>query len=239
MKKDILYIIIPAYNEEENIESVINDWYPIIERYNGNNGLSRLVIIDDGSTDNTFAYIKRYAEEKRQIVALHKENSGHGATLLYGYHYALEHNADYIFQTDSDGQTIPEEFHQFWNLREDYALVIGYRKKREDGFLRVIVTKVLKIVLLLCFRVSIVDANTPYRLMQGETLRQCIDMIPNDFNLSNVLLTVIYEKRKYTIKYVPITFKARRGGVNFINLKRIFFIGKKAIIDFVNINKSL
>lgn len=65
MKKDILYIIIPAYNEEENIKSVINDWYPIIERYNGNNGLSRLVIIDDGSTDNTFAYIKRYAEEKK------------------------------------------------------------------------------------------------------------------------------------------------------------------------------
>ncbi len=54
---------------------------------------------------------------------------------------ALEQNADYIFQTDSDGQTLPEEFYGFWELRDKYSAVIGYRNHRKDGFSRVFVTK--------------------------------------------------------------------------------------------------
>ena len=48
---DKLYIVIPAYNEQDNIEQVINDWYPVIEKHNGN-GQSRLIVIDDGSKDS-------------------------------------------------------------------------------------------------------------------------------------------------------------------------------------------
>ena len=55
-----LYIIIPAYNEEENIEKCVNDWYPVITRCD-TNGESRLVIINDGSKDNTFEKLKSLA----------------------------------------------------------------------------------------------------------------------------------------------------------------------------------
>ena len=48
-----LYIVIPAYNEEENIEQVLEGWYPIVEKHRGN-GCSRLVVIDDGSRDRTY-----------------------------------------------------------------------------------------------------------------------------------------------------------------------------------------
>ena len=107
-KQDILYIIVPAYNEEENIKKVINEWYPIIEKYNGANK-SRLVIINDGSKDNTYEIVKKECETKPLIELLTKQNSGHGATILYGYNYALNNNADYIFQTDSDLQTVSSE----------------------------------------------------------------------------------------------------------------------------------
>ena len=143
MNMDKLYIVIPAYNEEENIRQVIDDWYPIIEKYHGN-GESRLVIIDDGSKDSTYQIMKEYRKDKPLFLPLTKPNSGHGATILYGYQYALENQADYIFQTDSDGQTLPEEFHQFWKERFSYDMVIGWRNTREDGFSRVFVTKVLK-----------------------------------------------------------------------------------------------
>ena len=184
-----LYIVIPAYNEEENIENVINDWYPIVEQYHGD-GESRLVVINDGSKDGTQKILERLMSEKPMLVAITKENSGHGATVLYGYHYALRHKADYIFQTDSDGQTSPEEFHEFWEEKEKYDMVIGHRNKREDGGQRVFVTKVLKVVIRLCFHVSVTDANTPFRLMNARVLGENIHLVPDDFNLSNVIISV-------------------------------------------------
>ena len=106
---DILYIVIPAYNEEANIGDVIESWYPIIEKHNGG-GQSRLVIIDDGSRDCTLEIMQEATKTRPLLVPLTKENKGHGATVLYGYKYALHEGADFIFQTDSDGQTLPEEF---------------------------------------------------------------------------------------------------------------------------------
>ncbi|EFM22091.1 glycosyltransferase, group 2 family protein [Selenomonas sp. oral taxon 149 str. 67H29BP] len=235
---DSLYIIIPAYNESETIRQVIDDWYPIIEEHNGG-GESRLIIIDDGSKDNTYEIMLECAKDKPLFTPLQKPNSGHGATVLYGYHYALDHGADYVFQTDSDGQTLPSEFAPFWDVRESFDMVIGWRKGREDGLSRIFVTKVLKYVVYLCFGVFVTDANTPYRLMKADTLRRYIDIIPKDYNLSNVILSVIYARRKCAVKYMPITFRPRQGGINSINMKRIFRIGKKALSDFREINRKL
>ena len=235
-KDDTLYIVIPAYNESENIKKVIDEWYPIVEEIGKD---SRLVIIDDGSKDETYKIIKNSAKKRKQLIALTKENSGHGSTVLYGYNYALSNNADYIFQTDSDGQTNPLEFWDFWNLRKEYDMIIGYRNKRKDGLSRIVVTKTLKLVIRFCFKVKVTDANTPFRLMSNRSLKECIKLVPKDFNLSNVILSVIYEKKKMSVKYIPITFRERQGGVNSINIKKITKIGFKALKDFKEINANL
>ena len=104
-----LFIVIPAYNEAENIERTVSEWYPIVESHN-KEGQSRLVIINDGSKDNTYELICKLAQARPLLIPLTKPNGGHGSTVLYGYRYAIEHRADYIFQTDSDGQTDPAEF---------------------------------------------------------------------------------------------------------------------------------
>lgn len=166
-----------------------------------------------------------------------KENGGHGATVLFGYNYAIEAGADFVFQTDSDGQTLPEEFWQFWNLRNEYDMVIGHRNNRQDGFSRIVVTKTLKAVIKLCFGVSVTDANTPFRLMKTKKLKE--NLVPENFNLSNVIISVIYAKKELPVKYIPITFRPRQGGVNSINLKKITKIGIQAIKDFNEINKTL
>ncbi|BCJ95470.1 putative glycosyl transferase [Anaerocolumna cellulosilytica] len=233
---DKLYIIIPAYNEEANVLDVINQWYKIVEKISGD---SRLVIIDDGSKDRTYEIMKEAAATRKFFLPVTKPNGGHGATVLYGYHYAINQGADYVFQTDSDGQTVPEEFWEFWNQRERYDMIIGHRKGRQDGFSRIMVTKTLKLVLQLCFHVSLKDANTPFRLMKAEVLKDNIKLIPKDYNLSNVLVSVIYAKKKKKVKYLPVTFRPRQGGVNSINMKRIIIIGKKAFGDFIKINKYI
>lgn len=233
---DKLYIVIPAYNEEMNIEEVAQDWHKVVESIGPD---SRLVIIDDGSKDHTYQKLCELKESLPQLEPVTKPNGGHGAAVLYGYHYALDHGADYIFQTDSDGQTLSSEFSHFWEVREQYAAVIGHRNHREDGFSRIIVTKTLKFVLWCIFHLSITDANTPYRLLKRETLEKYIDHIPKDFNLSNVMLTVLLVNNNEKIQFYPITFRPRQGGVNSINLPRIARIGWQAVKDFSTIKKNM
>lgn len=233
---DSLYIIIPAYNEQDNIRQVISEWYPIVEQYGDE---SRLVIIDDGSKDSTYSIMQEMAVDLPKFIPLTKPNGGHGAAVLYGYKYALDNNADYIFQTDSDGQTLPSEFAPFWNSRNKFDLVIGYRNHRRDGFSRVVVTRVLRLVVYLCFHVFVLDANTPYRIMSAASLKDNIQYVPDDFFLSNVALTSIYKKRGMKLHFIPITFRPRQGGVNSINIPKIIKIGMKSLNDFRVINKNL
>ena len=234
--KDSLYIVIPAYNEEENIRQVVDDWYPVVDTRSGN---SRLVIVNDGSRDNTLLVLNKLKEDKPKLIVLDKENGGHGSTILYGYHFALEQGAEYVFQTDSDGQTKASEFDAFWDERSKYDMLIGYRNHREDGLSRIIVTRVLRLVIKLCFHVKVTDANTPYRLMNSAALSEEIKLVPDNFFLSNVLLTVLFTKHLRSIKFIPITFRPRQGGVNSINLKRIFRIGRQSLKDFRELNKKI
>lgn len=233
---DKLYIVMPAYNEEANIETVVAEWHPIVENIGPD---CRLVVVNDGSKDKTYDKLLELKEKFPQLEPVTKANSGHGATVLFAYNYALDHGADYIFQTDSDGQTRPDEFGPFWDDRKIYDAIIGHRNHRQDGFSRVFVTKTLKLVIRLVFGVSVTDANTPFRLMPRATLEKYLPKIPKDFNLSNVILSVLLVKNKDNVKFVPITFRPRQGGVNSINLKRIFKIGVQAVKDFRVIKKTI
>ena len=233
---DKVYAIIPAYNEQDNIRKVIREWYDVIARTGEE---SRLVVIDDGSKDDTYRIISEEAADKPALIALHKENSGHGATLLFGYRYALECGADFVFQTDSDGQTLPSEFEMFYKRRNDYPFLIGQRKDRKDGFFRIVTTRILRYVVRAVFSVDLKDINTPYRLMTRDFLEDALRYIPEDFNLSNVILTVVAARKGYRGLYIPITFRNRQGGKNSINVKKIIKIGFRALRDFCMINKKL
>ena len=236
MKQDSLYIIMPAYNEEANIGNVIRQWYPVIEKIGGE---SRLVILNDGSRDKTWDRLREFEQKYDKLICIDKKNEGNGATILRGYHYAVDAGADYVFQTDSDGQTLPEEFDQFWEQRKKCGLLIGYRKDRKDGISRIFVTRVLRLLLLVTFGVWVKDANTPYRLMKASQLKKVLKRIPAGYNLSNVLMTVIYEKHKLGVQYIPITFRPRQGGKNSINMKRIAGIGKDAVKDFWKLRRTV
>ena len=234
-----VYLVMPAYNEAENIRGVVEQWHPVAEAINRQGGDARLVIANDGSKDGTFAIMRDLQESHPFFIPLDKPNSGHGATVLHLYRYALENGADLVFQTDSDGQTNPEEFWQMWENRHQYDFQIGYRKGRQDGASRVFVTKTLRLVVWLMFHEWVTDANTPFRLMRADKLTAIMDVIPPDYSLCNVAISAIAVKWKYAIRFYEITFKPRQGGVNSINMRRIFKIGWKALGDFRRINSNL
>lgn len=233
---DNVFILMPAYNETDNIENIVEEWHPIVRKIGAE---SRLVIVDDGSKDNTFEKLQVLSKRFRQLLPLSKPNSGHGATCLFAYDYAMKNAADFVFQTDSDGQTSAAEFELFWKQRDQYDLIVGIRKNREDGFNRIVVSTVLKWLLFLIFGVFIKDPNTPFRLMRASSLKQFYRICPHDFFLANTLMSVFFVKQTFRTKWIPISFKTRQGGENTINLRKIFIIGFKSFFDFVAFRKIL
>ena len=75
--------------------------------------------------------------------------------------------------------------------------------------------------------------------MKAPSLKEKLELVPEKLNVSNVVLSVISARKHQPVKYMPITFRPRQGGVNSINLKKIFKIGKQAFKDFRTINKCL
>ncbi len=96
-----LLVIIPAYNEVENIKQTIKNIPSYIEGINGIN----ILVIDDGSTDNT----KEIAQQAGAIVVSHTSNQGVGAALITGLNYALKRKFDLVVNIDADGQFNPTE----------------------------------------------------------------------------------------------------------------------------------
>ena len=234
--QDRLIIVIPAYNEEENIENVVAQWHPIVEKTGGD---SRLFVINDGSTDRTQEELDHLQGKYPQLRTVKKENQGHGATILYGYRCAIAEGADYIFQTDSDGQTDPAEFEEFWEAREKYDAVIGNRIERGDGKDRKFVENIVCLLLRMIFGVKIEDANAPFRLMKTSLVEKYIGKLPKNFNIPNIMFTTYFVYHHEKVLFIPITFKPRQGGVNSINIKKIVKIGWKAVGDFHKLRREI
>jgi len=231
-----LYIVMPTYNESENIESVVDEWYPILEKGNSD---SRMVVSDGGSTDATLDILYALQKKYPQLVVIPKPGTDHGTKVILLYKYAIENNAEWIFQTDSDGQTLPSEFDEFWRLRTEYDAILGNRKKRGDGLGRKIVEDVLRGYLTVFFGVLIPDANAPFRLMRSDVVKKYLSIMPEDFNLPNAILAACFTKFKEKVTYREITFKPRQGGKNYMNIKRILSIGIDSIGNFKRINNNL
>lgn len=234
---DTLYIVMPAYNEEENIESVVRSWYPVLK---GKSESSRLVIADSGSRDRTHEILEQLrSEEFPQLEILHTDNQYHGPKVIALYKYAIANGADYIFQTDSDGQTDPEEFGAFWKARRKYTGIFGNRKVRGDGKDRAFVEKVVCALVLLYFGVKIPDANAPFRLMKAQTVAKYIDKMPEDYNLPNIMMTTYFAYYREPTAFRTISFKPRQAGVNSVNIPRIVKIGWNALGDFRKLKKDM
>ena len=234
---DTLYIVMPAYNEEENIESVVRSWYPVLK---GKSESSRLVIADSGSRDRTHEILEQLRSgDFPQLEILHTDNQYHGPKVIALYKHAIASGADYIFQTDSDGQTDPEEFGAFWKARRKYAGIFGNRKVRGDGKDRAFVEKVVCALVLLYFGVKIPDANAPFRLMKAQTVAKYIDKMPEDYNLPNIMMTTYFAYYREPTAFRTISFKPRQAGVNSVNIPRIVKIGWNALGDFHKLKKDM
>lgn len=231
-----LYIVMPAYNEEENIKETIKSWYPILKEKSSD---SKLVVADSGSTDRTHKILMEMKDEYPQLDILTDTNKYHGPKVIALYNYAIQSGADYIFQTDSDGQTNPDEFKAFWGMRCKYDAILGHRQVRGDGKSRAFVEHVVCFLLKMYFGVKVPDANAPFRLMKADLVQKYINRFSDNYNLPNVMMTTFFVYYREKVIFKKITFKPRQGGANSINIFKIVKIGWKALSDFSGFKKGM
>lgn len=198
----------PVYNEEEALPGVVREWSEALMAAAPDHVFC---VLNDGSKDKTASILDDLARELPNVRAVHKPNSGHGQTCVEGYALALAKGAEWVLQIDSDGQCDPAYFARFWAEREEHPALYGYRRKRLDGWQRMLISRVVTVVTFIATGTWVADANVPYRLMRADTLRGTITRIPRDFYLANILLAVL-QKRAFGIRWIPIVFRERSGG---------------------------
>jgi glycosyltransferase involved in cell wall biosynthesis len=236
LNMDILYIVMPAYNEEANILGVVDSWYGLLENKSPD---SRLVVADSGSKDATHNILVKYKSSHPQLEILENTDRQHGPKVIALYDYAIKNGADYIFQTDSDGQTNPKEFNAFWEERKDFDGIFGNRTVRGDGKFRAFTEKVVCFLLKLYFKVKVPDANAPFRLMRANVVKKYLYRLDPDYNLPNIMMTTYFSYYKESMVFREISFKPRRAGKNSVNIPRIIKIGWKALGDFRRLKKGM
>jgi glycosyltransferase involved in cell wall biosynthesis len=170
MNEDVfLSVVAPAFNEEENIEKIIKYWNSILESADFP---SEIVITDDGSTDETLNILARLKKEiPRLKVVNHDKNYGYGRAMSSAVKYS---SGKWVVTIDSDGQFDLKEYKLLLEKIQEEELdgVTGYRKKKQDTFIRVLADRILNRIVRLLFGVKFKDTNCALKLIKGEFMRQ-------------------------------------------------------------------
>lgn len=229
-----LFVFAPVYNEEGSIRLVVQEWIEALRRL----GISpTFLILDDGSTDGTPAALEQLRGEFPELRVLRNANRGHGPTCTHGYRLAIDSNAEWIFQIDSDGQCDPSYFPTVWGARPTAEAVFGYRTRRDDGFSRLVVSRVLSSLVFLLTGIWIRDSNVPYRLIRRPLLQRVLGRIPEDARFPNVLLSIAIA-RDTPQKWVPIRFRDRSAGTSTVNLRKMAHFAKQVYAEVRRFNQG-
>ena len=208
-EKDTFLIIMPAYNEENCIEKVVHSWMTnVINRHPG----SEMIVINDGSKDNTRQILDKLKKEFKRFKAIHKINEGHGATIVRGYLESTKTPHEWVFQTDSDDQFFQKDFDKLWRCRHKSNFILGNRLKRFDPLHRLILTKINVMLVAILFGCYIRDPNVPYRLMKIEYLKRLLRLLPKDVFAPNNILSILALKDGRNLISIPISHKERKTG---------------------------
>ena len=206
-------IIIPAFNEESNIEKTVTAIQKNAQGFD-------YVIINDCSGDNT----RQICEENGYNIVNLPINLGIGGAVQTGYKYALEHGYDVAVQVDGDGQHDPEFLSTMAEHLMDNGLdmVIGSRFIEKEGFqssaLRrigiIFFSKLIKILT----GTLITDPTSGLRMIGRNAMALFAVDYPRDYPEPESVVAVI--KRGMKVEEIPVVMKEREGGVSSISLKK-------------------
>ncbi|WP_456418648.1 glycosyltransferase family 2 protein [Methanocaldococcus infernus] len=198
MKKDNIFIVIPAYNEEKMIQKTIKGLKK--------EGYKNIVVVDDGSQDNTF----EKAKEEDVIVCRHIVNRGLGGALGTGIKCSLQYKPEVIVTFDADGQHDPKDVEKVVKpILEGYDFVIGSRLLDKEELKNMPLVKRignfgLNFITFLLGGYLVTDSQSGLRAFNYKAAEKVVEELKSDrYEVSSEFL-VIAKRNKFKIKEVPI-----------------------------------
>lgn len=213
-------VVVPAYNEERSIHTVIKN----IKTQEPN---IDVVVINDGSTDNTYLEAKKAGA----LVINLPQNLGIGGAVQTGYIYAKNNNYDIVIQIDGDGQHNPKDIGKLtYLLQQDQAdMVIGSRFIENTNYKASVMRKIginffSKLVSILC-KEKYYDTTSGYRAVNKKCIKLFSCYYPKDY--PEVEAIVFAKKRGIRIKEVSVSMDERIQGKSSITpLKAAYYMFK-------------
>ncbi len=207
MKKlDSLSIFFPFWNEGKNVENVVMSAIPVAKKIAKK---WEILIIDDGSRDNTLDVAKKIAKKEPNVrVISHSPNRGYGAALKEGFENA---KYDYVVFTDGDAQFDFAEIDNFIEEIDKCDIVIGYRKKRQDNIIRHILMNMLKAWDYIFFGFWFKDIDCGFKMFKKEALVEIMPFRSEGAMITTEILAKSVRKR-LKIKEVEVTHYPRKFG---------------------------
>lgn len=190
-------IIIPAFNEHEAIEGVVEGMISAFPD-------AEIIVVDDGSTDDTAAL----AAGAGARVISHDRRFGYGSALKTGIRAS---SRDYVLFCDGDGQHSPENVRKIIDEAGDHDMVVGARDRRSHvPFSRMPGKLVLKWFADFLAGMKIPDLNSGLRMFRREIIMKYLHLMPRGFSFSTTS-TFAMLKSQRRIRFVPITVAKRIG----------------------------
>ncbi len=228
-------VIIPTYNEKENIAPCVNDsknagQCGIIEAVHKNLPQADILVIDDASPDGTAALIKEKMKTDKQLFLIEREGKlGLGTAYVRGFKWALANGYDYAFEMDADFSHDPKDLKRFVAEIELGAdLVIGSRYIPEGKVIdwprkRMFLSRYANIYARMGTGAGIQDMTAGYKCYRTHIFERIrLDSITADGYGFQIEIDYRVWKAGFKIKEIPITFRDRRVGVSKLN-KRIIW----------------
>jgi dolichol-phosphate mannosyltransferase len=207
-------VIVPTYNEAENIVALLDRVIALPL------GLEVLVV-DDGSPDGTSNLVRdRMANEPRIHLLTRPGKMGLGSAYLAGFRYALEHGAEYIFEMDADFSHDPDSLTDFVREAQDVDIVLGSRYLHG---VTVVNWPLQRLILSYCANqytrfvtgLPVKDATGGFKCFRRKALESIrLDRVQSDGYAFQIELSFKCWKKGCTIKEIPIWFVDRRAGTS-------------------------
>lgn len=161
-----LTLILPAYNEEENIVPVVE---AALRTLPGYTDVFEIIVVDDGSRDRTGELVRQMVDrDKRVRLASHKRNRGYGAALTSGFRAST---GDYVMFMDADRQFDIADLRLLAPFVEEYDIVAGFRMERNDPLHRRLFAESFNVAVRVLFGVHLRDIDCAFKIFRGELIR--------------------------------------------------------------------